>query len=72
MAGLGNVLILHGDADETVPRSHADDIYHLANDPKKLLIFPKGDHRMGNPADQQAFVNAATLWFESLLLTEIK
>jgi len=70
LAGLQNILILHGDADETVPLSHAQEIYERVGEPKKLLVFPQSDHRMHNPADQQTFLREATLWFQTFLKHE--
>jgi alpha-beta hydrolase superfamily lysophospholipase len=65
--GLRNVLIFHGDADQTVPVVHAQEIAALAGDPKKLVIFSRSDHRMSRPADQQAFVQEAAQWFQAYL-----
>ena len=67
VVGLRNILILHGDADETVPLSHAQEIYDRVSDPKKLLVFPRSDHRMRHTADQQMFVHESTLWFQTYL-----
>jgi len=68
--GLANTLIFHGDADETVPLHHAEEIYERVNKPKKLVVFPLSDHRMSRPADQQAFVREATLWFQTCLMPD--
>ncbi len=70
LEGLHNILILHGDADETVPLAHAEEIYECVSEPKKLVVFPHSDHRMSRPADQQAFLQEATLWFQRFLLSE--
>ena len=59
-----HVLVVHGDADETVPVSHARDIFRLAGDPKKLWIQSGGDHSMNLPAHQQQFLEDALDWFE--------
>ena len=67
LAGLQNILILHGDADEIVPLSHAQEMYERVGEPKKLLVFPQSDHRMRNPADQQTFFRETTLWFQAFL-----
>lgn len=67
LASLHNILIFHGDADETVPFLHAEEIYERVSDPKKLVAFPFSDHRMSQPADQQAFVQEAILWFKTCL-----
>ncbi len=67
IAGLHNILIFHGDADQTVPIDHAQEILARASDPKKLLILSQSDHRMSRPTDQQVFVQEAARWFQSYL-----
>jgi alpha-beta hydrolase superfamily lysophospholipase len=68
IAGLQRLLIVHGDADEIVPLSHAHKIYEHVSEPKKLLVFPQGDHRMSALSDQQVFVKESTLWFKRFLV----
>jgi esterase/lipase len=68
IAGLQHILIVHGDADETVPLSHAHEIYEHVSEPKNLLVFPQSDHRMGAPSDQQVFIKESTLWFKTFLI----
>jgi alpha-beta hydrolase superfamily lysophospholipase len=65
---IANILIIHGDADETVPVSHAKEIYNLAADPKKLIIQQKGDHRMSNEQHQNDFIRDAAAWLKSGLI----
>ncbi|MBW2433669.1 MAG: alpha/beta hydrolase [Deltaproteobacteria bacterium] len=67
IAGLRNLLIFHGDADQTVPIAHAREILASADDPKKLVVFPHSDHRMSHPVDQRAFVQEAARWFQIFL-----
>jgi len=67
LPGLHNILVCHGDADETVPLSHAREIYTRVNEPKKLVILPQSDHRMSNPANQQVFIQEAASWFQTYL-----
>jgi alpha-beta hydrolase superfamily lysophospholipase len=67
IAGLRNILIFHGDADQTVPIDHAHEISTRASDPKKLVVFSKSDHRMSHIADQQAFAQEAARWFQTFL-----
>ncbi len=38
------VLIAHGDADEIIPTEQGRKVFAAANEPKKLLIIPKGTH----------------------------
>ncbi len=66
LASLRHILVAHSEGDETVPVAHAQEIYRSAGDPKDLLIFPGGDHRMSDPSHQQAFearfVDWMTTW----------
>lgn len=67
LAGLCKILIFHGDADETVPLHHAEEIYERISEPKKLSVLPHSDHRMSRPSDQQVFQRRAALWFQTHL-----
>jgi alpha-beta hydrolase superfamily lysophospholipase len=71
LPGIQNIVIFHGDADETVPLSHAKEIYEGASQPKKLVVFPKGDHRMSNQMHQKDFIREATAWFCINLTPEV-
>jgi alpha-beta hydrolase superfamily lysophospholipase len=71
LAGLSHILIFHGDADETVPLLHAEEIYARASEPKKLSVFPLSDHRMSRPSDQQVFQRESGLWFQTHLNADI-
>ena len=62
---ISNILIIHGEADETVPLSHAEEIHRLAGEPKKLVVQPCGDHRMSNAQHQHDFIREASGWFQS-------
>lgn len=70
LAGIQNILILHGDADETVPLAHAQEIYEKVGPPKKLVVFPQSDHRMSNRAHQKDFIRLAADWLCSNLIAE--
>lgn len=67
LSNINNILIFHGEKDETVPLSHASEIFKSVGDPKKLILFSSSDHRMSHPADQQKFMRLAVSWFESYL-----
>jgi alpha-beta hydrolase superfamily lysophospholipase len=67
LTGLRNTLVLHGDADETVPLLHAKEIHQYLKAPKKLIVFPQSDHRMSNPADQKKFIQQASGWLNTYL-----
>ena len=38
------LLILHGERDRTIPVAMGRELFRLANDPKQIAIFPKGEH----------------------------
>lgn len=63
-----NILIVHGDSDETVELSHAQKIFRLAGEPKKLIIQPGGDHRMSSAKHQREFISEASHWLKRGLL----
>ncbi|WP_094603048.1 hypothetical protein SPSIL_000730 [Sporomusa silvacetica DSM 10669] len=45
-------LILHGTADNIVPARQAQTIYELAAKPKKLILYPNGDHHLAAQSNQ--------------------
>jgi len=63
LPAIGNILIFHGEADDVVPFSHAEKIYRLVQQPKKLIKQKQGDHPMSNKAHQNVFIREASLWF---------
>jgi alpha-beta hydrolase superfamily lysophospholipase len=67
LAANENILVFHGDSDDVVPVSHAEEIYDLAGEPKKKIIQKKGDHLMSNPEHQQTFVRETSMWFKRYL-----
>ncbi|MBE9505878.1 MAG: alpha/beta fold hydrolase [Chloroflexi bacterium] len=40
------LLLIHGDADEVVPVSHAHALFEAARDPKQLVVIEGGAHRL--------------------------
>ncbi len=62
IAAVDHLLVVHGDADVTVPVFHGEEIHHLAGVPKKIIIQKKGDHRLSLPAHQAQFMSAAVNW----------
>ncbi|MGD8881051.1 MAG: alpha/beta hydrolase [Desulfobacterales bacterium] len=70
LSGIENIAIFHGSADETVPLSHAKEIYARVSQPKKLVVFSQSDHRMSKRAHQKDFIRAATAWFCDKLIAE--
>ena len=65
LAGLHHILIFHGDSDNVVPPSNAQEIYSKAGSPKKLIMQKDGDHRMSNKAHQENFIKEAARWFQT-------
>ena len=68
LEGVAHALMFHGESDEIVPLAHAEEIFSRLNQPKKLIIHKKGDHRMSNPVDQKEFVRLASNWFQQHLM----
>ena len=64
---LRNILIFHGDEDEIVPPSDAEEIFVKALKPKKLIIQKGGDHSMNNPVHQREFARESIAWFRRML-----
>jgi len=60
---LRNILVFHGDADEIVPPSDAEEIFSKASKPKKLIMQQGGDHQMNNPAHQREFIRESVAWY---------
>jgi alpha-beta hydrolase superfamily lysophospholipase len=60
---LANILVLHAEDDEIVPCDHARQIYQAAREPKKLILFSDGDHRLSDPNKQHQFVEACADWY---------
>ncbi len=63
LKSLKNIIIFHGDEDDVVPYKNAEEIFLLANEPKKLIKQKKGDHRMSNMTHQKEFLNEIMKWY---------
>jgi alpha-beta hydrolase superfamily lysophospholipase len=61
--GVGNMLIVHGDADETVPVEHGRRLWKRAADPRRLEILAGADHRILDPAQRERAVAFTVDWF---------
>lgn len=59
-----NLLILHGDSDEVVPVAHGRETHRQAGEPKRLVIFKGGDHRLSNTEHQEALIQHTLAWFQ--------
>jgi alpha-beta hydrolase superfamily lysophospholipase len=60
-----NILVVHGEADELVPLSHAHEIVDQAGEPKRLFVQKGGDHLMSAAAHQAEFIREASLWLSN-------
>ena len=60
-----NILVVHGEADELVPLSHAHEIFDRAGEPKRLLVQKGGDHLMSAATHQAEFIREASLWLSN-------
>jgi alpha-beta hydrolase superfamily lysophospholipase len=60
---LKNILIFHGDRDETVPLENGKILYELAGEPKRLIVQEGGDHRISAPHHQSEFISESSEWF---------
>ena len=67
IGGISKTLVIHGEKDEIVPLKHAHIIFSKLSDPKELIVFPDGDHRVSNPAHQKIFLKMASSWFRTYL-----
>nr|HID60073.1 alpha/beta fold hydrolase [Desulfobacterales bacterium] len=61
-------LVLHGENDELVPLWHAEKIYELMDEPKRLEIFPGGDHRFTRESDRKRAIQLSAEWFKKYLI----
>jgi fermentation-respiration switch protein FrsA (DUF1100 family) len=68
LSEISNILIFHGDADETVPVADAYELHTKATDPKKLVIQKGGDHSMSSLPHQVHFLKTAVSWFKHYLI----
>lgn len=57
------LLIVHGESDQTVPPSHAWELYNKAKKPKEISIIPGAEHklRLSEPA-----MSAALTWLKKV------
>jgi alpha-beta hydrolase superfamily lysophospholipase len=67
LSNLNHILIFHGDSDNIVPPSNAQEIYSKAGEPKQLIMQRQGDHRMSTKEHQQTFIKEAVNWFKTHL-----
>lgn len=63
-AGVSRCLIIHGEADELVPLTHAENLYTRAKEPRALEIIPGGDHRLTDPQQREQAIRLTAAWFK--------
>lgn len=61
------ILVLHGDSDELIPKSHAESIFAAAAEPKKLLIIPGADHPFSNEEHYAIMLDETIDWLQKYL-----
>ena len=59
--------VLHGQKDELVPVWHSNKIYENLADPKKIEIFPRGDHRFTDVTDRKRAMDLSLKFFKNYL-----
>jgi alpha/beta superfamily hydrolase len=62
-----NLLIIHGERDETVTVGHAQRLYQAAREPKQLDIVTGADHIFSNPTHREKAINLSLNWFKHYL-----
>ena len=68
VAQVKNLLLIHGDRDETVPADHAERLYQKAIEPKRLEIVKGADHTFSNPTFRKKAVSNSLNWFKKYLI----
>ena len=63
-----NLLLIHGDRDETVPADHAERLYQKAIEPKRLEIVRGADHIFSSPALRKKAISYSLNWFKKHLI----
>jgi uncharacterized protein len=64
IAGIAKpLLIMHGTLDTVIPVAMGRQLHELAREPKKLVIFPRGNHA---DLDQHGAVDALRAWIDEL------
>lgn len=61
------LLIIQGDADDTVPLEHAYKLYEAASEPKKLEIIKGADHIFSQTEHLNKAINHSLTWYKKYL-----
>ena len=67
LTGIHHILVFHGDADQVVPFSNAQEIFEMADEPKRLVRLERGDHPMSRRDHQELFAREAAQWLAAEL-----
>ena len=62
----GRVLVMHTRNDDLVAVSHAERLYDWANEPKRLLVFERGDHNTIMPVNLEPYFAAVGELIQSI------
>jgi alpha-beta hydrolase superfamily lysophospholipase len=62
LPGTSRVLVIHGQADETVPWADAEQIYMRLGEPKRLMLFERADHRILDESCRELAIRATVDW----------
>jgi alpha/beta superfamily hydrolase len=62
-----NLMLIHGDRDETVPPDHAKRLYQSAQEPTQLEIIKGADHTFSNPALREKATTYSLNWLKKYL-----
>jgi dipeptidyl aminopeptidase/acylaminoacyl peptidase len=65
--GLDHHLVIHSEADETVPLDHGLTLHAQAREPRELLTIPHADHRITDPIHRRHAVAPSLAWFHRYL-----
>ena len=64
MEKISHILIIHGKKDELVSKNHAEKIYKMAKQPKKILFF-NTNHSFSDDIERRKALNEAVKWIKS-------
>ncbi len=67
LSRIKHCLVLHGQDDELIPLWHAKKTYENLGEPKRLEIFPGGDHRFTDDQNRKRAIELSTEWFKRYL-----
>jgi dipeptidyl aminopeptidase/acylaminoacyl peptidase len=69
-AGVSQLLVIQGGADDVVPPEHGRSLVERAAEPRELCVLPGADHRLSDPLHRIEAVKRSRDWFIRHLHTE--